>query len=103
MTAKLREIDTRPILGNGGNVALYMPAKTSSENIVFSVLITDCQGELVHTILTDTREDALEAYWHPFARQDTPDMFVRVPDVDWPEDDAAAEPGEAKAPDEAVA
>jgi hypothetical protein len=108
MTAKLREVDTRTILGNGGNVALYMPAaktsaKTSSENIVYSIVITDCQGEPVHTILAESRADALEAFRHPFARQDTPDVFARVPE-DWqPEDEAAAEPGETMAPDEAVA
>jgi len=107
MTAKLREVDTRRIEGNGGSVVLYMPAKTSRENIAktssYEVHVLDCHGEHRHTLYADTRADALEAYWHPFACQDTPDLFARVPEPE-PEPQSLRVDGQAPlSPDEVPA
>lgn len=72
----LQEIDTRPIEGNGGVVVLSEHLG-GPERPFFVVDVFDVRGELVATIGSEDRGEALETYKHPFARPDVPDVFRR--------------------------
>jgi hypothetical protein len=68
----LTEIDTRALSGSAGKVALYLCAGPAAHYIVH---VESEDGRILAVITTDTRAEALEAYRHPFARPDVPDIF----------------------------
>jgi hypothetical protein len=70
------EVDRRMLLGNAGTVTLYVTAGSDAPRFVVAVASSD--GVTVASIRTDTRAEALDAYRHPFARPDTPDVFARA-------------------------
>jgi hypothetical protein len=74
--ATLTEVDARSICGNGGQVALYLSVGPVAQHYVVRVEAED--GETVASITTDTRAEALDAYRHPFARPDVPDIFAEA-------------------------
>jgi hypothetical protein len=71
--AALTEIDARRITGNAGQVALYLCAGPAAAQYAVHVQAED--GRILAVITTDSRAEALEAYRHPFARPDVPDIF----------------------------
>lgn len=72
----LREIDTRTIAGNGGTVTLYDRRPTYAD--FYTVAIDGPNGEYVARIECATTKEALDAFLHPFARPDVPDIFARA-------------------------
>jgi hypothetical protein len=71
--AKLTEIDSRSIAGHSVEVALYFSVGSAEQHYVVHVEGTD--GRALARIRTDSRADALDAFRHPFARPDVPDIF----------------------------
>lgn len=66
---ELLEVDTRVIPGNGGEVALYIAPGG------YSVYVNGPDGSHLAVLDADTRSEALEAFWHPFACPTVPDVF----------------------------
>lgn len=73
LAAALTEIDARRITGNAGTVTLFLAVGPGAQHYV--VEIESAGGECVASISADTRSEALDAYLHPFARPDVPDIF----------------------------
>jgi hypothetical protein len=73
----LTEVDTRIITGNGGTVTLYLAA-ASGPAPCYLVDVSSAEGERLASIAAETAAEALEAYRHPFARPDVPDIFGRA-------------------------
>jgi hypothetical protein len=73
----LTEVDTRIITGNGGTVTLYLAA-ASVPAPRYLVDVASAKGETIASIAAETAAEALEAYRHPFARPDVPDIFGRA-------------------------
>lgn len=71
----LTEIDTRTIPGNGGQVAWHFNAPDGPHY----VLVTRPSGEGEVTLELATGQEALDAFLHPFARPDVPDVFKDRP------------------------
>jgi hypothetical protein len=71
--ALLTEVDSRRIAGNAGTVTLYLAAESVA--LRYLVNVESAQGERIASIATGTPAEALEAYRHPFARTDVPDIF----------------------------
>ncbi len=71
LPARMTEVDARSI--GGGTVALYLSVGPATQQYV--VVLENAVGETLAEITTDTRAQALDAYWHPFARPDVPDIF----------------------------
>lgn len=69
----LAEVDSRALTGNAGKVSLYMPAGPAAQHYV--VQVESEGGCILAEITTATRADAVEAYRHPFARPDVPNIF----------------------------
>jgi hypothetical protein len=69
----LTEVDTRSIAANGGTVTLYLSAYPAVPR--YRVDVASVEGEKVASIAAETPTEALEAYRHPFARPDVPDIF----------------------------
>jgi hypothetical protein len=69
----LREVDSRGIDGHAGKVALYLARGPIAEQYVVEVEGVD--GRILAMITAETRAEALDAYLHPFARTDVPDIF----------------------------
>ncbi len=76
----LREIDSRAIPGNGGRVSLIDADQTGCEYDLF-VRVYGPDGSLIAEIEAESPADALDAYRHPFARPDVPDIFKRTPEI----------------------
>jgi hypothetical protein len=72
----LTEVDTRKITGNGGTVTLYLSASTEARR--YLVDVASAKGETIATIVAETPAEALDAYRHPFARPDVPDIFSKA-------------------------
>jgi hypothetical protein len=72
----LTEVDTRSIPGNAGTVTLYFSASPAARRYLVDVL--SAEGENIASIAATTPAEALEAYKHPFARLDVPDVFNRA-------------------------
>jgi hypothetical protein len=70
---RMTEVDARSIVGHGGTVALYLSVGAATQQYV--VVVENAVGETLAEITADTRADALDAYRHPFARLDVPDIF----------------------------
>jgi hypothetical protein len=73
LPARLTEVDARSIPGHGAKVALYLSVGSAAQHYV--VRIETADGGTLATITADTRADALDAYRHPFARSNVPDIF----------------------------
>jgi hypothetical protein len=73
LPARMTEVDARRIDGHGGTVALYLSVGSAAQQYV--VVVENAVGETLAEITSDTRAEALEAYRHPFARLDVPDIF----------------------------
>jgi hypothetical protein len=73
LPARMTEVDARSIVGHGGTVALYLSVGAATQEYV--VVVENAAGETLAEIPTDTRSEALDAYRHPFARPDVPDLF----------------------------
>jgi hypothetical protein len=73
---RLTEVDTRSLRGNAGTVTLYLSADPLTPR--FIVDIENAQHDSITSIGLDTGAEALEAYLHPFARADVPDVFGRA-------------------------
>ena len=71
--AVLTEVDARRIAGGVGTVTLYLADDPDAQYYVVNV--ERGEGEWVATITASTRADALDAYLHPFARHDVPNIF----------------------------
>jgi hypothetical protein len=71
--ALLTEVDSRRIAGNAGTVTLYLTADCAAAR--YLVDVESAAGEPVARIATATPAEALEAYRHPFASPDVPDIF----------------------------
>lgn len=97
------EIDARPIYGQGGTVRLLgtIVDETAPNGATvrllgttpvpfsrFTVEVTRPDGSEVVVLTALSREEALDAFRHTFARKDVPDIFARVPD---PEDETEDE------------
>lgn len=72
----LTEVDARSIAGNAGTVTLYLSVGPVAQHYVVDV--QSAAGESIASITVETRAEALDAYLHPFARPDVPDIFSRV-------------------------
>ena len=72
----VKEIDTRPILGNGGSIMLV------SNDEGYCVNVVNWEGEQIAAITAANTAEALDAYRHPFARPEVPDIFKRIPDLE---------------------
>jgi hypothetical protein len=72
----LTEVDTRSIPGSAGTVTLYFSASPAARRYLVDVL--SAEGENIASIAAATPAEALEAYKHPFARLDVPDVFSRA-------------------------
>lgn len=72
----LAEVDSRALTGNAGKVSLYLSAGAAAQRYV--VRVESEGGRILAVITTATRADALEAYRHPFARPDVPDVFSQA-------------------------
>jgi hypothetical protein len=72
----LTEVDSRRIAGNAGTVTLYLAADSAAPG--YLVDVEGAEGEPIASIGAWTRAEALEAYRHPFARPDVPDIFSRA-------------------------
>lgn len=68
----LREIDSRTVPGSGVTVELVMDDDRPGFYLVF---VKDAQGRNVSTLGALTAEQAIEAFRHPFAHADVPDVF----------------------------
>jgi hypothetical protein len=75
----LRVIDTRPILGNGGEIALVDSGIRPDDYVIE---VSDCDGSVIATIEATNKAEALDAYRHPFARSHVPNIFKRIPDLE---------------------
>jgi hypothetical protein len=73
LPARMTEVDARSIIGHGGTVALYLSVGAATQQYV--VVVENAVGETLAEITTDTRAEALDAYRHPFACLDVPDIF----------------------------
>jgi hypothetical protein len=73
LPARMTEVDARSIAGQDGTVALYLSVGAATQQYV--VIVENAVGETLAEITTDSRPDALDAYLHPFARADVPDVF----------------------------
>jgi hypothetical protein len=73
LPTRMTEVDARSIDGHGGTVALYLSVGSAAQQYV--VVVENAVGETLVEISTDSRAEALEAYRHPFARLDVPDIF----------------------------
>jgi hypothetical protein len=71
----LTEVDSRTIAGNGGTVTLYLADSVFPR---YRVDVDGAEGERIASIGAGTRAEALDAYRHPFARPDVPDIFSRA-------------------------
>lgn len=71
----LTEVDARPIAGDGGTVTLYLSASPGAARFLVAVVSPD--GEMIAGVAAETPAEALDAYRHPFARPDVPDIFGR--------------------------
>jgi hypothetical protein len=71
LPARMTEVDARSI--GGGTVALYLSVDAASQQYV--VAVENAVGETLAEITTDSRTEALDAYLHPFARANVPDIF----------------------------
>ena len=69
----LTEVDARSVGEHGGTVTLYLSVAADDQHYVVDV--ESAFGESVARITAATRAEALEAYRHPFARLDVPDIF----------------------------
>jgi hypothetical protein len=69
----LLTVDSRRIAGNAGTVTLYLAAESVAPR--YLVNVDSATGERIASIVTGTPAEALEAYRHPFARTDVPDIF----------------------------
>jgi hypothetical protein len=67
------EVDSRTLLGNAGTVTLYLSTGPAPQR--YLVDVERAEGGHVATITAATRAEALDAYLHPFARSDVPDIF----------------------------
>jgi hypothetical protein len=74
--AILTEVDSRRIAGNAGTVTLYLAGDSVAPR--YRVDVAGAEGEHVASISAGTRAEAVEAYRHPFARPDVPDIFSRA-------------------------
>jgi hypothetical protein len=74
--AVLTEVDSRRIAGNVGTVTLYLAAESVAPR--YRVDVEGAEGERIASINAATRAEAVEAYRHPFARPDVPDIFGRA-------------------------
>ena len=63
-------LDERIIGGNGGTVTLYR------ENDLFTVNVRDSGGLTAAVIYELTADEVPNAYFHTFARNDEPNIFV---------------------------
>jgi hypothetical protein len=73
LPARLTEIDARSIAGHSAKVALYLSVGSAAQHYVVHVESAD--GGTLARVRADTRAEALDAYRHPFARHDVPDIF----------------------------
>jgi hypothetical protein len=73
---RLTEVDTRSIPGNAGTVTLYLSPSPAA--LGYLVDVVSAEGENIASIAAETPAEALEAYKHPFARLDVPDVFSRA-------------------------
>jgi hypothetical protein len=69
----LTEVDARTLTGNAGRVRLYLSTGSAAGHCVVHVESED--GRILAVITTESRAEALDAYRHPFARPDVPDVF----------------------------
>lgn len=76
LPAILTEVDARSIAGNAGTVTLYLSVGPVAQHYV--VHVQSAAGESIASITVETRAEALDAYLHPFARPDVPDVFSRA-------------------------
>jgi hypothetical protein len=76
LPARLTEVDARSIPGHGAKVALYLSISSAVQHYVVQIETAD--GGILATITADTRAAALDAYRHPFARPDVPDIFTEA-------------------------
>jgi hypothetical protein len=74
LPARMTEVDARSIIGHGGTVFLYLSVGVSTQQ--YLVVVENAVGETLSEITTATRAEALDAYRHPFARPDVPDIFA---------------------------
>lgn len=72
----LTEVDTRSISGGAATVTLYFSARSPA--LSYLVDVVSAEGESIASIAAETPAEALEAYKHPFARVDVPDVFSRA-------------------------
>jgi len=70
---RLIEVDARSLGGNAGRVALYVLVGPVAQRC--APRIESARGETLAEITTDTRAEALDAYRHPFARLEVPNIF----------------------------
>jgi hypothetical protein len=70
-----REIDTRKIAGNGGEVTWHLAA-----NGRHTVRVFDNLGRRMAELSFERGAEARDAFEHPFARSDVPDVFARTDD-----------------------
>jgi hypothetical protein len=73
---RLTEVDARSLAGHAGTVTLYLSVGAAAHQYV--VHVESAAGETLARITTETRVEALDAYRHPFARPDVPDIFSRA-------------------------
>ena len=59
--------------GTAPRSALYLSVGGATQHYV--VVVENAVGETLAEIATDSRAEALDAYVHPFARADVPDIF----------------------------
>jgi hypothetical protein len=69
--AKLTELTSRDIPGNGGTVVLNMSEPDDGH---YQVVVGLPNGEM-YILDSTTREQAVQDYWHPFLNLAVPDIF----------------------------
>jgi hypothetical protein len=76
LPARLTEVDARSIAGHSAKVALYLSVGSAAQHYV--VHVETANGGTLASITAYTRAEALDAYRHPFARPDVPDIFAEA-------------------------
>jgi hypothetical protein len=74
LPARLTEVDARTLECSAGTVTLYLSVGPAAQQYV--VQVESAAGETVARITSKTRVEALDAFRHPFARPDVPDVFA---------------------------
>jgi hypothetical protein len=78
----MKEVDVRPIYGNGGHVYLLVEDEFSVQHVNgYTVAVHDYSGTPVAVLKGLTEAEGWTTWLHPFAREDVPNIFARS--VEW--------------------